>query len=103
MCLRHRILVSFLLVTLVVALFMPPLARAGRNEAYISRGIQRTLFSTVEIPRTMIEHSKRMIFPVGLLTGAIAGTFRTLVGTAAGAADIARGAAPYAKYLVFFV
>ena len=73
----------------------------GNNIALIFRGVARTLFSTVEIPRAILQNPSRTPFPFNIVTGAVAGTFRTVAGTVGGAADMARGAAPYAKYAIF--
>lgn len=40
-------------------------------------------------------------FPFGILAGAMRGTMRTLGGVFGGAFNIAKGAAPYAKYAAF--
>ena len=69
----------------------------------IFRGVGRTFISIFEIPRTILEHSTQVIFPFGIVTGALSGTIRTVMGTLGGIADIATGAAPYAKYMVFFI
>lgn len=64
------------------------------------RGVARTIFSVLEIPKDMIVNSPKA-FPLGLIGGTLAGTMKAVTGTVVGAVDIARGAAPYAKYLVF--
>ena len=73
-------------------------ASDGNNMGLIFRGVARTIFAAVEIPRTILENPSRTPFPFSLVTGAVTGTFRTVAGTVGGAADMARGAAPYAKY-----
>ncbi len=40
-------------------------------------------------------------FPFGILAGAMRGTMRTLGGVFGGAFNVAKGAAPYAKYAAF--
>lgn len=78
---------------------LPPAAHAAANsQALIMRGTARTLAAAFEIPKTMLQHSQHLAFPVALVSGAVVGTFRTLFGTLGGALDIAEGAAPYAKY-----
>ena len=72
------------------------------NGDYLVRGTARTMMSTMEIPRTMVEDSRYVPFPFGLVTGALRGAFRTVLGIVGGAADLARGAAPYAKYAILF-
>lgn len=77
-----------------------PAARADSVD-YLVRGIGKTVTSVFYIPADMIRDTGRVMFPFGLLTGAVRGTARTVGGLLSGAVDIARGAAPYAKYLVF--
>lgn len=73
-------------------------ASDGNNMALIFRGVARTLFSAVEIPCAILQNSSRTPFPFNIVTGTVAGAFRTVAGTVGGVADMARGAAPYAKY-----
>lgn len=73
----------------------------GDNVARVLHGAARTLFSSMEIPRAILQNPGGVPFPFNLVTGAVAGTFRTVTGTVMGAAEMARGAAPYAKYAVF--
>lgn len=70
------------------------------NIGLITRGLAKTLFSVFEIPRDMVANSGTA-FPLGILGGAVRGTMKAVVGTIGGVGDIARGAAPYAKYAVF--
>jgi hypothetical protein len=67
------------------------------------QGTAKTLLSAFEIPRTMLQHSQQMMFPFGLVTGSVVGAARTVTGTLSGVFDLARGAAPFAKYAIFFV
>ena len=78
-------------------------AYADGDIGLIFQGVARTFLSVFEIPRAMMEQSTQVLFPFGIVTGAVTGTVRTVIGTLAGAADIARGAAPYAKYMIFFI
>ena len=66
----------------------------------ISRGAGRVIFSVFEIPKAMITYGTQT-FPLGLVAGTVGGTMKAVAGTVVGAVDMARGAAPYAKYLVF--
>ena len=75
-------------------------ASDGDNLALVFRGVARTLFSSVEIPRTIIENPGGTPFPFNVVTGTVAGALKTVAGTVMGAGDIARGSAPYAKYLM---
>lgn len=90
--------ILFILILLGSVSFKP--AYASNNIALITRGVARTLFSAFQIPATMMSNAGNA-FPIGLVTGAVSGTMKTVVGTVMGAADIARGAAPYAKYAIF--
>ncbi len=74
-------------------------ASDGDNLRHVLHGAGQTLFSSMEIPRTILRNSAP--FPFNIVTGAVAGTFRTVAGTVMGAAEMARGAAPYAKYAIF--
>lgn len=80
----------------------PQEAYAG-GEARIIRGLARTVLSVFEIPKSIIQHSSRVIFPVGILTGTVEGTMKMALGTVAGVIDMATGAAPYAKYGLLFI
>ena len=66
----------------------------------IARGLGRVIFSVLEIPKEMITRSTQA-FPLGLVAGTLGGAVKAVSGTLVGAVDIARGAAPYAKYAVF--
>lgn len=89
----------FLLGVLILACCSPKPAYAD-SMALITRGIARTLFSAFQIPKEMLAGAPHA-FPLGLVAGTMNGVVKTVVGTVMGAADIARGAAPYAKYAVF--
>jgi len=89
---------------LLAALFavspQPAFAGAGRDASLIMRGVGKTVGSVFQLPITMLA-SSTTAFPFGLLGGAVLGTFKAVGGTLSGAFDIARGAAPYAKYAIF--
>ena len=69
------------------------------NIALVMRGTAKTLGAALQVPANMMSDSTRVMFPFGLVTGAVKGTVKAVVGTVSGAYDIARGGAPYAKYL----
>ena len=94
----NKIRMVFLAV-LLMSFFSEQPAYAD-NIALITRGVARTLFSAFQIPKDMLANAGNA-FPLGLVAGALSGAMKTVVGTIMGAADIARGAAPYAKYAVF--
>lgn len=81
---------------------MTPRVYAG-SASLIAQGTAKTLLSVAEIPRTMVEHSAKVMFPLGLATGAVVGALRTVTGTLSGVLDITRGALPLAKYAAFFI
>ncbi len=94
------------LAVLALAVFILPgssavYAATGNDIALLFRGAARTLFSAFEIPRTILQNPGGTPFPLNIVTGTVAGSLKTVAGTVMGAADLARGAAPYAKYLVF--
>jgi len=79
---------------------MPCPARAdvGQDVSYAARGASKLVGSMFAIPKAMIQDTGRVMFPFGLVTGAVRGTFQTITGVVSGAVDLARGGAPYAKY-----
>ena len=93
-----------LIATLLSAfIFCSPQPAHADSMGLLFRGVARTLLSAFEIPRSILQDSTRVMFPLGILTGTLSGAYRTIMGTLAGGLDIARGAAPYAKYMVFFI
>ena len=75
-------------------------AFAADSNAYILRGVAKILGAAFQVPGGILKDSVRS-FPLGIVTGAVKGTFQTFWGVLSGSLDVARGAAPYAKYLVF--
>lgn len=73
------------------------------NIGLIGRGVMKTVSSAFSLPVIILQDSMRGYFPLGVVSGAFRGTYQTVTGTLSGAVDIARGAAPYAKYMVFFI
>ena len=72
----------------------PVYADTGEDIAYATRGAGKIVGGVFAIPRAMLQDSGRVMFPFGLVTGAIRGTVQTVTGVV----DVARGGAPYAKY-----
>lgn len=68
----------------------------------VFRGLARTVSAAFELPFQLMRGGTQA-FPLGLLSSAISGSMRTMAGTLLGAIDMARGAAPYAKYMVFLI
>lgn len=88
---------------MLLLLLASPWAHAGdgENVSYIARGAGRMVGGLFAIPKNMLQDSTRVMFPFGLVTGAARGTVQTVTGVLGGTVDVARGAAPYAKYLIF--
>ena len=74
-----------------------------RNFSHISTGFTRVLGAALQIPRYLIY--KTLSGPPGLGTvdGALTGTFYAVKEITEGSFEMAAGAAPYAKYLAFFI
>ncbi len=88
-----------LLLVLSVLLKSPPVfAEVGEDIAYATRGASKIVGGVFAIPKAMLQDSGRVLFPFGLVTGAIRGTVQTVTGVVGGVVDVARGGAPYAKY-----
>ena len=74
-----------------------------RNFAYINRGFFRILTAAFQIPRYLIYKTLSEPLGLGTVDGALQGAFYSVAELSGGALDIARGAAPYAKYSLFFL
>ena len=91
------------LITLVFAsVSFAPMTYAESATYLITRGVGRVISSAGQIPIAMYEDTKRY-FPFGIITGIFRGSARMVIGTVAGAIDVARGAAPFAKYAVLLI
>lgn len=71
------------------------------NSSLIMRGAVKTVGAAMQVPIAMLQDSGRVMFPFGIVTGAIRGSVRTVAGVISGAFDIAQGGGPYAKYMGF--
>ena len=92
---------TFLVLWLVLsALLTPSLGYAEMAEdiSYAARGAGKIVGGVFAIPKAMLQDSGRVLFPFGLITGAVRGTVQTVTGVVGGVVDVARGGAPYAKY-----
>ena len=94
-----------ILFALMLSFFGPAenlYANDDANFAYMSRGFFRILTAAFQIPRYLLY--KTLSEPVGLGTidGALTGTYYAVAEVSGGLFDIARGAVPYGKYLLFF-
>lgn len=101
-CRTIPLLTFLLLFAFFLSLPCIPEAEARDNIGLIMRGVGRTLVSVFQLPVSIL-HDSVTSFPFGIITGTVKGTIRTVVGTVVGGIDIARGAAPYAKYMIFLL
>ncbi len=90
------ILFLFFWVSLAPALY----ANDARNLALIFRGVGRTVASAFSLPFHVLSRGTQS-FPLGLVGGVMSGTYQTVTSVLGGGFDMARGAAPYAKYMAF--
>ncbi len=72
----------------------------ARDIAAVETGVGQTVNGAFAIPVRVLQGAAQS-FPFGIITGAIQGTFETVGWVVNGAANVARGAAPYAKYAAF--
>ena len=82
----------------VSGLVNPPSAFASIG--LIAQGLAKTVYAVFQLPVSILAGSTQS-FPLGIVTGAVSGSVKAVTGTVMGAVDMARGAAPYAKYAVF--
>ena len=72
-----------------------------QNINYVERGFSRILTAAFQLPIYLVQKTLNGPPLLGTVDGALTGTFYTISSVTGGAFDIARGAAPYAKYLIF--
>ncbi len=93
--------VRFLPLTLLILMLLAPQpAFAGGDIGLALRGVFKTVGAAFQVPMGVLSNSTTA-FPFGMVVGAVGGTMKAVSGTVSGAWDIARGAGPYAKYLIF--
>ena len=68
-----------LLVLGVLFASFPVYAQVGEDVAYASRGAGKILGGVFAIPKAMLQDSGRMMFPFGLVTGAVRGDRKSVV------------------------
>lgn len=90
----------FLVALLVLLLFNSPVF--ADDIGMVLGGTAKLVTTAFQAPFSMLSGSGSN-FPFGLVGGLMQGTYSTIMGTLSGATDVARGAAPYAKYMVFFI
>ena len=85
--------------------FPLPYSYADSNDTnfnYISRGFYRILTAAFQIPEYMVKKTLSEPLGLGTVNGALSGAYYSVVELLGGTLDVGRGAAPYAKYLIFF-
>ncbi|HTL46526.1 MAG TPA: hypothetical protein VL688_00515 [Verrucomicrobiae bacterium] len=92
----------FALVLGVGCAFLPSKAHAQDSVGLIGRGVSKIVGAAFQVPGQVLAQSFQG-FPFGIMTGAMSGAFQAVNGVVGGTVDVARGAAPYAKYMVFFI
>lgn len=96
---RYRHLLIAILILGILAQATPAYAEnIGRDASIIVRGVGRVVGSVFAIPKAMIQDSGRVMFPFGIVTGAVRGTVQMVAGIFGGTLEVAKGATPYAKY-----
>ena len=71
-----------------------------QDAATVATGASQVVGGALALPVEILKGATQS-FPFGILAGALRGTVKTLGGVFGGAFNIARGAAPYAKYAAF--
>ncbi len=87
------------MLILAVLTGIPKVGHSNVNK--LLSGTAKTMSSVFYIPGEILRDSQQVMFPFGIVTGTVKGAFKTVGGVLSGALDLACGAAPYAKYLVF--
>jgi hypothetical protein len=95
---KHHYLLGLIMAAGFLLASPPVHAGTGQDAAYIARGAGKFFGSVFAIPKAMLQDSGRVMFPFGLVTGAVRGTVQMVGGIVGGAVDVAQGSAPYAKY-----
>ena len=98
---------AFLILGIILGVvFLGPFSNlyAGdvQNINYIERGFSRILTAAFQLPIYLVQKTLSGPPLVGTLDGAVTGAFYTVSSVTGGVFDIARGAVPYGKYLIFF-
>lgn len=93
---------KYKLAVVLAMLFLLSIPKTGySNVGKLASGTVKTVSSVFYIPTEILRDSQQVMFPFGIVTGTVKGAFKTVGGLLSGALDLACGAAPYAKYLVF--
>ena len=102
---RFRDFIFFSLI-LTSATFSSPhpdlLAGHEENVDHLSNGFFRILTAAFQIPRYLLQKTLNEPIGLGTIDGALQGAYYAVAEVSGGALEMVRGAAPYAKYLIFF-
>lgn len=72
-----------------------------QNINYLERGFFRIFTAAFQLPIYLVQKTLNGPPIVGTVDGVLSGTFYTVSSLMGGAFDLARGALPYGKYLIF--
>ena len=75
----------------------------AENFSHISRGFTRVLGAAFQIPLYLVRKTLSEPPGLGTVDGALTGTFYAVKELSEGIFQIGAGAAPYAKYALFFI
>ena len=95
--------ILFLFIIFLSVPYQDLYANDDANFAYISRGFFRILTAAFQIPRYLLYKTVNEPIGLGTVDGALTGVFYSVAELSGGVLDIARGAAPYGKYMLFFL
>lgn len=98
--LRQALAVSFMLAFFLT---LPGPIFAETSSGRFSRGLMSTTTAAFQLPLQLVNSTLTKPFPFGVVDGAVRGTVGTVGQMVGGIFDMGAGAAPYAKYAVFFV
>lgn len=71
-----------------------------RDAGIVATGASQVVGGALALPVEILKGATQS-FPFGIIAGALRGTVKTVGGVFGGAFNMARGAAPYAKYAAF--
>lgn len=100
---KRKMLLVFLLIFSLWTFPREVYAGDDENFSYIGRGFFRILTAAFQIPRYLLYKTVSEPIGLGTIDGVLTGAYYAVAEVSGGALDIARGVAPYAKYLVFFI
>ena len=95
-----RLLVTVIVMGALLTLAQEPVY--ADSLGLLMRGLGKTVGAAFMIPAGMLANSTKA-FPFGIVAGALIGSVNTVGTLLSGVVDMARGAAPYAKYMIFFI